>query len=147
MLLSNHSRCRQFFIEWMQLKTQSPVIVLIEKDEVTLDLYQRELSKSFTVLAFAQTDGVLEAIANQDVQAVIIEPETQYEQGRKLIYSVHSGFPNRFIPVIVCSTRDTDDFDLAGDVAKHLTKPVLPNTLRNKVLEIIAANNERLKTS
>lgn len=131
----------------MQLKTQAPTIVLIEKDEVTLDLYRRELSKSFTVLAFAETDGVLEAMADQDVQAVIIEPEAQYGQGREFIHSIDATFPNRFIPVIVCSTCDTDDIDLAGEITKHLTKPVLPNILRKKVLEILARNDERLKTS
>jgi DNA-binding response OmpR family regulator len=131
----------------MQLKTQAPTIILIEKDEVTLDLYRRELSKSFTVLAFAETDGVLEAMTDQNVQAVIIEPETQYGQGRELIHSIYMTFPNRAIPVIVCSTRDTDDIDLAGEVTKHLTKPVLPNMLRNKVLEILARNDERLRTS
>jgi DNA-binding response OmpR family regulator len=129
------------------LKTYSPTIVLIEKDEVTLDLYRRELSKSFTVLAFAETDGVLEAMTDQDVRAVIIEPEAQYKQGGEFIHSIYTSFPNRFIPVIVCSTRDTDDIDLAGEVTKHLTKPVLPNILRKKVLEILARNHERLKTS
>jgi DNA-binding response OmpR family regulator len=129
------------------LKNQNPVIILIEKDEVTLDLYRRELSKSFTVLPFAEAEGVLGAIADQDVQAVIIEPEAQYEQGRGFIHSIYTSFPNRFIPVIVCSTRDTDDVDLAGEITKHLTKPVLPTILRKRVLEILARNNERLKTS
>jgi DNA-binding response OmpR family regulator len=131
----------------MQLKTQAPTIVLIEKDEVTLDLYQRELSKSFAVLAFTETDGVLEAMVDRDVQAVIIEPEAQYGQGREFIHSIDTTFPNRFIPVIVCSTRDTDDIDLAGEVAKHLTKPVLPKTLREKTLETIRKKHERRQFS
>ncbi len=130
----------------MQVKTQSPLIILIEKDEVTLDLYRRELSKSFTVLAYGEIAGVLEAMVDQDVQAVIIEPESQYEQGREFIHSIYTTFPNQYIPVIVCSTRDPDDFDLAGEVTKHLTKPVLPNKLRKQVLEILARNDERLKT-
>jgi response regulator RpfG family c-di-GMP phosphodiesterase len=131
----------------MQLKTQAPTIVLIEKDEVTLDLYRRELSKSFTVLAFAETDGILEAMANRDIQAVVIEPEIQYGQGWELIHSIHMTFPNRYIPVIVCSTRDTDDINLAGEVAKHLTKPVLPKTLREKTLETIRKKHERRQFS
>jgi len=129
------------------LKTQVPTIVLIEKDEITLDLYQRELSKSFNVLAFTETTGVLETMVNQDIQAVVIEPEIHFGQGWELIHSIHMTFPNRFIPVIVCSTRDTDDLDLAGEVTKHLTKPVLPKTLREKTLEILARNDERLKSS
>lgn len=129
------------------MKTQNPTIVLIEDDGVTLDLYQRELSKSFTVLAFTETKGVLDSIAHQDIRAVVIEPEIQYGRGWELIHSIHLAFPSRFIPVIVCSTRDSDDLDLAGEVTKHLTKPVLPNILRKQVLEILARNDERLKTS
>ncbi len=129
------------------MKTQVPTIVLIEKDEITLDLYQRELSKSFNVLAFTETTGVLETMVNQNIQAVVIEPEIHFGQGWELIHSIHMTFPNRFIPVIVCSTRDTDDLDLAGEVTKHLTKPVLPKTLREKTLEILARNDERLKSS
>jgi|SRR6185503_4112104 len=129
----------------MQLKTQAPTIVLIEKDEVTLDLYRRELSKSFTVLAFAETDGVLKTMADQDVQAVIIEPEGQYRQARDFIHSIEITFPKQFIPVIVCSTRDANDIDFSGGVTKHLTKPVLPKTLRNETLEIVARNYERLQ--
>ena len=116
--------------------------MLIEKDEVTLDLYQRELSKSFAVLAFTETTGVLEIMAKQDIQAVVIEPEIHYGQGWELIHSIHMTFPNRFIPVIVCSTRDTDYINLGGEVTKHLTKPVLPKTLREKTLETVRRKGE-----
>jgi hypothetical protein len=58
----------------MQLETQAPTIVLIEEDEVTLDLYRRELSKSFAVLAFTEINDVLATMAKQDIQAVVIEP-------------------------------------------------------------------------
>jgi len=121
---------------------KTPTIVLIEKDEVTLDLYQRELSKSFAVLAFTETTGVLEVMAKQDIQAVVIEPEIHYGQGWELIHSIHMTFPNRFIPVIVCSTRDTDYINLGGEVTKHLTKPVLPKTLREKTLETVRRKGE-----
>jgi len=129
------------------LKTQAPAIVLIEKDEVTLELYQRELSKSFTVFPFTELSGVLETMANQDIQAVVIEPEIHSKQGWELIHSIHMALPDRLIPVIVCSTRDTSSTDHAWEVTKHLTKPVLPKVLREKTLEILARQDERRKSS
>jgi response regulator RpfG family c-di-GMP phosphodiesterase len=129
------------------MKTQALTIILIENDEITLHLYRRELSKSFNVLAFTETTGVLGLIASQNIQAVIIEPEICYGQGWELIHSIHETYPDRFIPVIVCSTRDTDDIELAAEVTKHLTKPVLPKTLREKTLEIVARNEERQELS
>lgn len=129
------------------MKTQAPTIVLIENDEITLDLYQRELSKSFTVLAFTETNAVLDTIAKHDVQAIVVEPEIHFGKGWELIHSIRMAFPDRFIPIIVCSTRDIDDLDLTEEVTKHLTKPVLPKILREKTLEILARNAERLKSS
>jgi DNA-binding response OmpR family regulator len=129
------------------LKTKAPAILLIEKDEVTLELYQRELRKSFTVFPIKDISDVLKIMAIQDIQAVIIEPEIQSGQGWELIHSIHMAFPDRFIPVIVCSTRDTDNTDYAMEITKHLTKPVLPKTLREKTLEILARKDERRKSS
>ena len=129
------------------MKTQAPAIVLIEQDEVTLELYQRELSKSFIVFSFTELSGVLETMANQDIQAVLIEPEIQSRQGWELIHSIHMAFPDRLIPVIVCSTRDTSSIDHVLEVTKHLTKPVLPKALREKTLEILERKDERRKSS
>jgi response regulator RpfG family c-di-GMP phosphodiesterase len=119
-------------------------IVLIENDEVTLELYQRELCKSFSVFAFTQIDGVLEVIAQQDITAIVIEPEICSGEGWELIHTIHTSFPDRSIPVIVCSTRDNSNAGPALEVARYLTKPVLPVALREKTLETIEMN-DRLK--
>jgi DNA-binding response OmpR family regulator len=123
------------------LNTQAPAIVLIEKDEVTLDIYQRELNKSFKVFGFTEISNVLEIIAQQDIQAVVIEPEIHSGQGWELIHSIHERFPGRMIPVIVCSTRDTEKMAIINEVAKHMTKPVLPRELKEKVLEVLEKRN------
>jgi len=128
------------------LKTQLHAIVLIEEDAVTLELYQRELCKSFKVFAFIELKGVLEVLANQDIQAVVIEPEINSGKGWGLIHSIYSTYPDRSIPVIVCSTRDSSNDGTALEVTKYLTKPVLPGTLREKTLEIIR-EKDKLKRS
>ncbi len=115
----------------------APSILLIEKDDVTLDIYQRELSKSFTVFAFLKPGGVLETLASQDIQAVIIEPEIAAGEGWGLIEAIHKTFPDRCIPVIVCSTRDASHLSANKNIAKYLTKPVLPKTLRKVILEVL----------
>ena len=119
------------------MNTFSPAIVLIENDEVTLELYQRELSKSFIVYAFTELKDVLEVMANQDIRAVVIEPEINSGKGWELIHSISNTYPDQAIPVIVCSTRDNSNPGLALEVTKYLTKPVLPKILRERTLEII----------
>jgi response regulator RpfG family c-di-GMP phosphodiesterase len=115
----------------------TPVVVLIESDPITLDLYQRELCKSFLVLAFNDLKGVLETLVLQNIQAVVIEPEIDSHKGWELIHNIHERFPLRSIPVIVCSTRDKNHMNTSMDISRYLTKPVLPRTLRENVLEII----------
>lgn len=129
------------------MKTQAPAIALIEKDEVTLEIYQRELNKSFTVFAFLQINGVLETIAHQEIQAVVIEPEIQSGQGWELIHSIRAAFPERRIPIIICSTRDTSSKGPARDVTLYLTKPVLPKTLRESTLSALRKKEEMGKPS
>jgi DNA-binding response OmpR family regulator len=118
------------------LNTLPPAIVLIENDEVTLELYQRELRKSFVVFAFSELEGALEEIANRDIRAVVIEPEINSAKGWDLIHSIYTNYPERSIAVIVCSTRDSSDSSFLA-VTKYLTKPVLPKTLRETTLETI----------
>jgi DNA-binding NtrC family response regulator len=129
------------------LNSQAPAIVLIEKDEVTLELYQRELSKTFTVFAFTEFSGIMETIASKDIQAVVIEPEIHSGQGWELIHSIHTAFPDRSIPVIVCSTLDPSNTDLTKEITKHLTKPVLPKTLKEKTLEVLSKKDDKWKNS
>ena len=67
------------------MNLQDPAILLIEKDEITLEIYQRELRKSFTVFAFQETSGVLETLAAHDIRALVIEPEINSGEGWNLI--------------------------------------------------------------
>lgn len=124
-----------------------PAIVLVEKDDITLELYKRELCKSFNVFGFTKLEGVLEVMENQDIQAIVIEPEISSGKGWGLIRSIHATYPDRSIPVIVCSTRDSSPKGSASEVTKYLTKPVLPSTLREKTLEIIQEKDKLLGSS
>jgi DNA-binding response OmpR family regulator len=125
--------------------TPPPEIILIESDSVTLELYERELCKDFTIFSFTELKGVLEVVAARDIRAVVIEPEIDAKQGWDLIHNIHTEFPERSIPVIVCSTRDNCNKSASLEVAKYLTKPVLPRTLREKTLEIVQKKDFLLK--
>ena len=129
------------------MNTLNPAIVLIENDDITLELYQRELCKSFSVFAFTKIEGVLEVIRDHDIRVVVIEPEINSGKGWDLIHSVYSNFPNRPIPVIVCSTRDSSNVDPEFEVARYLTKPVLPGKLREKILEVIHEKDKLEKSA
>ncbi len=112
-----------------------------------MELYKRELCKSFNVFAFTKLEGILEVMENQDIQAIVIEPEISSGKGWGLIHSIRTTYPDRSIAVIVCSTRDSSNKGPALEVTKYLTKPVLPSTLREKTLEIIRGNDKLKRSS
>jgi response regulator RpfG family c-di-GMP phosphodiesterase len=134
------------FIDWDPLNTLTPAVVLVENDDITLELYKRELCKSFNVFAFTKLEGVLDIMQSQDIQAIVIEPEINSGKGWGLIHSLHKTCPDRNIPVIVCSTRDSTHAGPALEVSLYLTKPVLPGTLREKTLEIIQDKGKLWRT-
>jgi DNA-binding response OmpR family regulator len=124
----------------MQLNPRAPAILLVEKDAVTMEMYQRELSKSFTVFALTDIRRIPDILGSQEIQAIVIEPEIDHGRAWELIQSIQSMFPNRPVPVIVCSTRDAAGPGAGRAVARYLTKPVLPNRLREVTLEVLASN-------
>jgi DNA-binding response OmpR family regulator len=123
----------------MQLISQAPAILLVEKDAVTLEMYQRELSKSFTVFALTDIRRIPDILDSQDIQAMVIEPEIDRRRAWELIQSIQAQYPKRLMPVIVCSTRDAAGPGASRVVARYLTKPVLPNRLREITLEVLAS--------
>ena len=123
-----------------QMNARAPAILLVEKDAVTLEMYQRELSKSFTVFALTDIRRIPDILGSQDIQAMVIEPEIDHRRAWELIESIQSMVPNRPVPVIVCSTRDAAGPGAGREVARYLTKPVLPKRLREITLEVLASN-------
>jgi len=95
--------------EWMKLKATLPAIVLIEMDEITLELYQRELSKTFAVYGFTETEKVLETIKHGNIQAVVIEPEIQSGKGWELIRAIRDIYPVQTLPIVICSTLEPNN--------------------------------------
>ncbi len=125
------------------MDVQAPPVILIEDDEVTLDFYRRELSKSFTVFAFSQIDDIPDIVMNQNIRAVVIEPEINSGEGWEWIHTLSAKYPERCLPIIVCTTRDLRNTDLDREITRYLTKPVLPKALREKTLEVIRENERQ----
>ncbi len=121
------------------MTTPSPAIVLIERDEITLEIYQRALSSCFNVFCFTELTGVPETLARQDIQAIVIEPEICSGLEWEWMDILQKMLSGRDIPIIVCSTRDASRRTIDRRIALYLTKPVLPRTLREKILGVIAS--------
>lgn len=107
----------------------SSTILLVEDDQPTRELYQRELSREFQVLACASESEALKLLHRHSVSAIILEPALQNQQGWSFLATLHDLTQTRSTPIIVCSTQDERRRGLKLGATLYLIKPVLPNVL------------------
>jgi len=121
---------------WRTIVRQpKPPILIIESNNPTLELYRRELSRNFRVLACAEEAAALELAQTPDLAAVVLEPAISNGQGWKLLGDLRQALHG--IPIILCSTMDERKRGQEAGAADFLVKPVLPQVLVETLLRAI----------
>ena len=118
----------------MQVKKQ--VILIVECDLPTLELYRRELSRDYQILTCSETQKALTLLHTHPVSAVVLEPSAPDEQGWSLLAAIKSLPGHSPIPVVLCSTLDERKRGMEMGAAAYLIKPVLPTTLRETLRQV-----------
>jgi DNA-binding response OmpR family regulator len=118
------------------MQTTAQSILIVECDLPTLELYQRELSRDYQILACSETQKALALLQTHPVSAVVLEPSTPDEQGWSLLAAIKSLPGPASIPVILCSTLDERKRGMEMGAVAYLVKPVLPTTLRETLRQI-----------
>ena len=113
-----------------------PTILIVENDPATLELYRRELSRDFRVLACFSKTETLAAIDSQSPKAIILEPVVLNEDGWDLLNAVAT-LPDKSLPIILCTILDERKRGLQAGAAVYLTKPVLPSALIEALQKVI----------
>ena len=113
-----------------------PAILIVENDPPTLELYRRELSRDFRVLACFSKSETLAAIDSQSPKAIILEPVALNEDGWDLLDAIAT-VPDRSLPVILCTILDERKRGLQAGAAAYLIKPVLPAALLETLYKVI----------
>ncbi len=106
-----------------------PVILILDDDLPTLELYTRELAAEFSIFPCDSIDDAEQLLATHEFAAVVFEPAMTGGRGWEFLSRLHQDCHSRRTPVIVCSTQD-DHRDLyAAEALIFLVKPVLPDQL------------------
>jgi len=113
-----------------------PVVLMIESDLPTIDLYRGVLNQEYKVLARDSESGALEALSTVDVRAIILEPALAGGRGWTILTAIQNALRKRSIPVILCSTLDERKRGLEMGAAAFLVKPVLPGLLLETLHEL-----------
>ena len=106
-----------------------PIILMIESDLPTIELYRGALKQKYEVLARGNESGALEVLSTVEVCAVILEPALGGGRGWKICAAILSAIHKRPVPVILCSTLDERKRGLEMGATAFLVKPVLPSVL------------------
>ena len=122
------------------MQTTAQAILIIECDLPTLELYQRELSRDYQILACSDTQQALALLQTNCVSAVVLEPATPDEQGWSLLAAIKSLSGPLPMPVILCTTLDERKRGMEMGAVAYLVKPVLPTTLRDTLRQVIRRN-------
>ena len=81
--------------------------LIVEKDEATRELYQRELSRTYSVITTEDAQQALEVLRTQEIAAVILEPATSDDAGWDSDF-LHSSYEQRLCPFkSFCAARLT----------------------------------------
>jgi DNA-binding response OmpR family regulator len=118
-----------------------PTVLIIEADQLTSDLYQRELGRDVAVATCSNEMTAWEILRTRDVRAVVLEPAGLGAEGWNLLARIKAHPSFSAIPVIVCSTQDERRKGLELGAALFLVKPVLPATLSAVLRQVIGADN------
>lgn len=106
-----------------------PVVLIVESDLATHQLYARALKAEYEVKVAANASEAHAVLAAHRVQAIVLEPGPLGHSNWALITEVKKHSNSRTIPLILCTAQDERRRGLELGAAAYLTKPVLPATL------------------
>ena len=116
--------------------TRRPVILMVESDDPTIELYRRVLNQEYEVITRGDEDGVMEVLSSVDLQAIILEPAVGGGRGWNIFTTIQKNLQAQPIPVVICSTLDERKRGLGMGAAAYLVKPVLPIALVETIHQI-----------
>lgn len=116
------------------VEAAKPTILVLDDDVLSLELYSRELSSNYRVIACEHVEDARHGLHNNHLIAVILEPAINGEDGWSFLQELRL----RPVPpfVIVCSVLDERKAGLEQGADAFLVKPVLPTTLHQLIDQI-----------
>ena len=136
----SNTRQRRDLASRFDMQTKTEEILIFDCDLPTLELYLRELSRDYQILACSETQQALALLQTHSVAAVVLEPSTPDEQGWSLLAAIKSLPGSSPVPVILCSTLDERKRGMEMGAAAYLVKPVLPTMLLKTLRQVMRRN-------
>ena len=121
------------------MPSSQPIILLLEDDAATRELYRRELSRTFCVVACGSEQEAAEQLFSQaaaaEVAALVLEPAALRSETWPFVAMLRRRLPR--LPIVVCSILDVRGRSAELGAAAYLIKPVTPAHLANTLANIL----------
>ena len=119
------------------MSSNNAAILILENDAATVQLYQRELGRTYRVIASADARQALSLLDSEAIGAVILEPVAFADSGWDLLASLVDRRRESSIPIIICSVLDERRRGISLGAAAYLVKPVLPVELQETLDHVL----------
>lgn len=113
-----------------------PRVLFVDDDRLALEMYSRELGDEYQVTTSESVQEARQHIQNQLLDALIIEPAVNEDEGWALLEEIHS--VEKPPVVILCSVQDDRSAGFRHGADAFLVKPVLPAALHELLNRMIA---------
>ncbi len=115
----------------------TPAILILEPDNATRELYQRELGRCFRVVACDDPEQSLTLLRGEPIDALVMEPAISSGAGWTLLETLQSLPFCASLRIVLCSTLDERRRGMSLGADVYLVKPVLPATLLSVLNQIL----------
>jgi DNA-binding response OmpR family regulator len=124
------------------MQNSKPSLLIVDDDQPTLELYQRELSDEYCVLTCQDRLEAERLLKTPGLSAVILEPTISGGEGWNLLKELRSRWlgarGERAFPIILCSSSDERKRGMLEGAQAFLIKPVLPVDLHLTLRRVMA---------
>jgi DNA-binding response OmpR family regulator len=117
------------------MATSQSTVLLLEDDAATRELYRRELSKSFCVVACGSEQEASAQLDGANVDAFVLEPAALSNEAWRFVALVRRRYPQ--LPIVVCSILDVRNRSAELGASVYLIKPVTPALLINTLATVL----------
>jgi DNA-binding response OmpR family regulator len=124
------------------MQTADQSILIIEYDDPTRELYVRELTRDYHVLACSEEHEALALLHAHAIDAIVLEPSRPNGHGWQLFADIQAANSDRPIPVVLCSTLDERSRGAELGASAYLVKPVLPKTLLDTLHRLLVSQQQ-----
>lgn len=118
---------------------ETTALLLIEPDHATRQLYERELSKRWRVVAVEQITEMLDVLTAEPINAIILEPGAIKAEQWQLLTAAREQIGKAALPIIICSSVDERSKGYESGASAYLIKPVSPRQLSSEVARWLQA--------